>query len=117
MTTIVRGGGGSQITCQIVNKNFCNTHNCQLTKIAVTNKRWGWIEKKKCFGNISSKRVKWICPLRNCGPVAPEKVPDLTVCTTVQSSVQGGEQWADQTIVETRAGRQSASENTSSNAT
>ena len=113
----IEGGGGNQRICQIVDKNYCNNHNCQLTKIFVTNKRWGWIEKKKCFGNITSKRVKWICPLRNCVPVAPEIVPNLDMSTTVQHSVQGGEQWADQTCVETRVGRQSESENTPSNAT
>ena len=58
-------GGNDDKKCLIINKTRCQTHKCDMKSVLVTSTKWGWIEHKKCFGNIRSNKKRWICPLRN----------------------------------------------------
>ena len=39
----------------------CMTHKCDLTKLRVSAVRWEYQPKKKCYGNVKRKVIKWTC--------------------------------------------------------
>ena len=59
--------------CVLVDKkSWCNTHSCLVSKVTVTSKKWQWIKRKKCYGNVSSKVNKYLCKNKNSGRVDAE---------------------------------------------
>ena len=53
-------------------KSWCNTHSCLVSKVTVTSKKWQWIKRKNCYGNVSSKVTKYLCKNKNSGRVEAE---------------------------------------------
>ena len=77
-------GDDDNVRCSIVNKH-CVTHQCDTKTIKVTDKKWGWIEKKKQFGYIPKKATKYICMFRISGQGTPS-VDNSGVSMTGESS-------------------------------
>ena len=42
-------------------KRMCMRHECEAQSYEVTSKKWKWIEKRKEYGFVSQKCVKWRC--------------------------------------------------------
>ena len=65
--------------CVMINKKtWCSKHNCRVSKVTVTSKKWQWLDKKKCYGNVSSKVMKYLCRNRNSGHTV-QSVPPKNV--------------------------------------
>ena len=81
-------GGGDDVVmtkCRIKNK-ICTVHKCGTKAVGVTHKKWGWIDKKKEFGYIFRKTMKYFCDVRR-GACEVVNRPPLR---TSRSSTPGG---------------------------
>ena len=96
---------GNNLNCVdnncVIEDNKCVTHGCIVKTMKVTSKKWGWKNRSKCYGWITNKKQKVICPLKNKGLVDHDISP---VYTHVQRGLGGISDSGDLGLVETQMG-------------
>ena len=58
-------------------KNDCLIHREGVRGIKVTSKKWEYNVRKKCYGYVSRKCMKYVCMTRIMGPAEPEISTEL----------------------------------------
>ena len=79
-------GGDVVMTKCIIENKYCVIHKCGTKGVSVTDKKWGWIAKKKEFGYISRKTMKYFCDVRRGALDVVSRPP----VSTSRSSTPGG---------------------------
>ena len=70
--------------------DLCSSHGCKTKIIKVTSKKWGYVETRKCYGWVTKKVSKVICPGTKTGTGQVEEVPNLEILKSTGLG-EGGE--------------------------
>ena len=68
-------GPTPQIKCEFNKHGFCKQHRILAKKIEVSKNVWKERSGGRGYGNVRTKVTKFMCPLRNLGPVDHENYP------------------------------------------